>query len=275
MLMPSKNPPIAHVAPSGGAGALRLPDADDNRPGLDDRLVEPETRAEVVRGRRILANPAAPPHADVHCDLDYVVRSRIPPGYVGATDLLTRASGGSDFATDTCVRKAGRDPRTDRRYLEELAFEVVHEQSLQDLTARAEDLSARGVRRIFAILVKRGEVREWSRARADWDVLAPSAWIEDRCLSTPLPVRALLDAAAADDAVALALADKKNPVIEEIRRSSYDRGRADGLRREVGSICDLLGLELTGSRKATLDRMEGDQLEILVSQLKRDRSWPC
>ena len=74
---------------------------------------------------------------------------------MGSTDLLTRLSEGSHFATDTCVRRAGIDPRTGVRHLEELAFEVVHEQSTKDITERAEELSARGVRRVVAIFVKK------------------------------------------------------------------------------------------------------------------------
>jgi hypothetical protein len=54
----------------------------------------------------------------------------------------------------------GHRPATGTRYLEELAFEIVNEQSLGDITKRAGYLSARGVRRIIAIIVKLGEVRE-------------------------------------------------------------------------------------------------------------------
>ena len=58
---------------------------------------------------------------------------------------------------DTSVRRAGIDPSTDARYLEELAFEVVSEQSRRDITERAEDLARRGVRRLIAIFVKQSE----------------------------------------------------------------------------------------------------------------------
>jgi len=48
---------------------------------------------------------------------------RLPSPDTGSTDLLTRAGPGSDFATGTCIRRSGIDPRTGSRYLEEVAFE--------------------------------------------------------------------------------------------------------------------------------------------------------
>src|SRR5262249_27361143 len=155
-------------------------------PPIEARLVPPETREEHVRGRRVVAMPAKPAHGDRHFELDYVVRAHIKPGYVGSTDLLTRSAETSDFATDTCVRREGTDPATGTRYLEELAFEVVHEQSQRDITERAEDLTARGVRRLFAIFVKKGEVHEWSVGA--WKQLAPNALISDSTLSRPIAI---------------------------------------------------------------------------------------
>src|SRR5438552_272713 len=84
---------------SGGAAALKLPGAP-GFPPVDERLVQPETREEMVRGERIFAQPALEPHGDQHFGLDYVLGAHVRPGYVGSTDLLTRVSHGSDFATD-------------------------------------------------------------------------------------------------------------------------------------------------------------------------------
>lgn len=182
-------------------------------PGVGEHLVEPETREEVVRGRRVLALPALPPHADRHIELDYVVRAHVRDGYVGSSDLLTRFGPQSDFATDACIRKDGVDPATGQRYLEEIAFEVVSTQSSANVTARAEEVTARGVRRMFAIFVTAREVREWLPAERRWSKLGPGEIIDDPCLLRPIPVHALLAAAAADDAVAQALIAKKNPVV--------------------------------------------------------------
>src|SRR5690606_18219761 len=79
---------------------------------------------EGSRNQRLHAAPARPPHAERHCDLDYLIRAHVADGYVAASDMLTRAGPKSEFATDTAVRKRGIDPSTGTRYLEELAVEV-------------------------------------------------------------------------------------------------------------------------------------------------------
>jgi hypothetical protein len=229
-------------------GAARLPGSDGpanqptNQPKLDEHVVQSESREEMVRGERILAMPSLPPHGDQHFRLDYVIGAHLKTGYVGSTDMLTRSSVESDFATDTCVRKTGIDPATNERYLEEVAFEVVYEQSLRDITIRAEDLTKCGVRRIFSIFVKKRQVCEWSPASKEWIQVRPDTLIEDPCFATPLTADALLDAAAADDSVARALLGKKNRVLEKKlekdRKKSLREGRKEGRKegREEGHV---------------------------------------
>jgi Uma2 family endonuclease len=227
--MDPKPPREMWLAPpfSGGDAPVRAP-SRGSFPSLDDHLVPPETREERIRGRSVLAMPAHPPHADRQFDLSYALRGSVKPGYVGSSELLTRAGPGSDFATDACIRKAGTDPATGTRYLEELAFEVINEQSARDIREKAEDLAARGVRRMFAVFVKTGKVCEWSKGGAAWSDLDLDGTIQDECLSRPLRVRALLDAAEADRAVAEALVDKHHPVIEELRAQTFAKGLRDG-----------------------------------------------
>src|SRR5690606_8353906 len=117
----------------------------------------------------------------------------------------------SDFATDVCVRKTGDDPETGARFLEELAFEIINEQSMRHITMRAEDIVGRGVRRLIAIFVKRGTVTEWSQAEHRFVPLSLDGELEDPTLAKPIPIRALLDAASADNSVAAALYAKQNP----------------------------------------------------------------
>jgi hypothetical protein len=236
---------------ASGSGALRLP-PPEGFPRLDERLVEAETREEMVRGRKVIAQPANPAHGDRHFELDYVVRAHIAPGYVGSSDLLTRVNQGSDFATDTCVRKAGEDPKTGARYLEELSFEVVNEQSLALMTEKAEDLAARGVRRIFAIFVKRREVREWSVKKGGWVILAAGKVITDRTLSQPIKVEALLDAAEADSAVVRALAAKKSPAILAIRAESKAEGMVEGKADTILAILAARGLSVSDDQRARI-----------------------
>lgn len=245
-----KSPPEMLLAPSasGGGSALKLPGASAFPP-VDEHLVEPETRQEMVRGERLLAQPALAPHGDQHFGLDYVLGAHVRPGFVGSTDLLTRVSRGSDFATDTCIRKQGEDPKTGHRYLEELAFEVVHEQTLKKITERVEDLTQRGVRRVFAVFVKTGEVKEWVAEAGTWRALAPATSISDPCLNRPLKVRALLDAAAADDEVARALEAKNNPAIVAMKDASKKQEAAAA----VLAVLTVRGLSVPDGVRAAIE----------------------
>jgi hypothetical protein len=198
-------------------------------PRVDDHLVEPEvSRDEIIGGRRVVAFPAESPHATQHGDLHYVLRAHVAPGYRGAVDLLTRQGEKSDFASDACVYREGTDPATGARYLEEIAFEVVAEQSERDVTEKAAGMYRRGVRRIFAVFVKGSRFGEWSSETQSWRPLGADSWIEDRCLVKPLAVAALLDAALADNAVAEALIAKGNPTILNREAAAEARGEEKG-----------------------------------------------
>jgi hypothetical protein len=260
--------------PSGSSGAVRLPAAREPPP-VDERLVQPETREQLVRGRRVVAVPANPEHGDPHATLNYIIGAHIKEGYVGSTDLLTRCAESSDFAFDTSVRRDGIDPTTGTRYLEELAFELVDEQSLQDLTEQAEDLSARGVRRVVAIFVQKGEVCEWSATTGAWETLDPDGTFEDPTLVRPLGVRELVDPNEADNAVARALLAKNNPVILEMIAESRRQGRKKGLRTVIDAACELLGIELTAARQARMNELDAPELEALLDQLYAERRWPA
>src|SRR5262245_2387868 len=174
-------------APGAADHSLHLP-GQRSSPPVDEHLVEPEvTRDEIIGGRRVIAMPAKEPHATLQFQLDYVLEPHIASGYIGAADLLTRVDVDSDFASDACVYRDEVDPQTGTRYLEELAFEVVSEQSEADVMEKASRMHRRGVRRIFAIFVK-GERRvgEWSAESRSWRFLEPSSHIEDPCLKVPL-----------------------------------------------------------------------------------------
>jgi hypothetical protein len=240
-------------------------------PRVDDHLVEPETREEMLRGERIIAQPANPPHAERHADLDYVTRAHVAPGYVVASDLLTRVGPKSNFATDVCVRKVGIDPESNARYLEELAFEVIGEQSLRHISIRAEDLSERGVRRIIAVFAKRGEVGEWSPAKGRFVPLSLDGMLEDPALMRPIPIRALLDAGSADDAVAAALQAKGNPwlvqheqqVSAEALARGHKAGQVEGRKAGQGDALMLMlegrGLHLSDEQRAVIEACTDDE----------------
>jgi len=266
-------------------------------PYVDDRLVQPETREERLHGRRLQALPANPEHGDEHTELDYLARGDLAPGYVASTDLLTRAGEGSDFATDTCIRRAGIDPRTGSRYLEEVAFEVVNAQSLANMTERARQLTSCGVRRVFAIFVKTQQVGEWSSSQDRFITLDLDGVIEDRTFVRPLPVRALFDGAEADDSVARALKAKGNPVITEVRAEGLAEGQAEGraegrvegrvegraeARAEglaegraeaIELLCQLLDIPIGPEQRARMDELDADALLALLTQLQTQRRW--
>jgi len=247
-------------------------------PRVDDQLVRPETREEIVRGRRIHAAPAKVPHADRHQILGVATEGCIAPGFIASTDLLTRAGPGSDFATDTSVRREGIDPLTGARYLEELAFEIVNEQSRRHITERAQDLSTRGVRRIIAVFVKRGEVCEWSPERDEWIVLDPTGVLEDPALAEPLPIRAMLDRSEATRAAIRGFRTKGHPEIRAIesqaKAEGLAKGLAEGSRTAIEALCDVLEIQLGTDRRAYLQQLDALQLERLLDHLRHERRWP-
>lgn len=264
--MGEDRPGYSLKAPGASGRSLHLPGRGPFPP-IDEHLVEPEvTRDEIIEGRRVVALPAEAPHADQHGRLQYVLQAHVAPGYVTAVDLLTRFDKKSDFASDACVRREGVDPQTGKRHLEELAFEVVSEQREQNVSEKVPRMHRRGVRRIFAIFLKSHQVCEWSsEGQGSWRPLGLASAIEDTCLAKPLAVAALLDAAAADDAVVQALAAKDNPELRRMNAAARSEGKAEGRVEEiVTSILSVLeerGIPLSSEQRqeilrcADLDRL--------------------
>jgi Uma2 family endonuclease len=227
-------------------------------PRVDDHFVVEGARVEVVRGILLMAPPAGEPHATVHLTLAYLLAAHVGEGFVAAVDMLTRTSDDSDFAPDASVYPEARDPRTGGRQLEELAFEIASTQPLDSAGEKARELVRRGVRRVFCIGVKHRRVLEWSRDTDGWSPLLGSTAIDDPCFVRPLPVRALLDAAAADEAVIAALDAREHPAIRAIEA----RGEARGEARAFLKLLAARGLvpnpaeaeRIRGADVATLDR---------------------
>jgi putative restriction endonuclease len=256
--MGEDRPAYSLKAPGASGRSLHLPGRGPFPP-IDEHLVEPEvTRDEIIGGRWVVAFPAEAPHADQHGDLQYVLRAHIAPGYVASVDLLTRFDQKSDFASDACVRRAGVDPQTGKRHLEELAFEVVSEQREQNVSEKVPRMHRRGVRRIFAIFLKNRQVCEWSaEGPGSWRPLGVASSIEDPCLAKPLEVVALLDAAAADDAVIEALAAKDNLALR--RREAA--AEAQGIAKSILEVLETRGIAVSPEQRqevlrcADLDRL--------------------
>ncbi len=271
---------------SSSPPALRMP-------GVDDRLATPEAGEEYIDGVRYEVMAGEPEHADPQCQLAYVVRACVAEGYIASTELLTRSDVGSDFATDVCVRRAGEDPQTGQRYLEELSFEVANTQTLGELGVRADKLVARGVRRIFAVMVQEEEIREW-KSESGWKVRSQRGEIRDRAFHKPLRVRAILNAAEADRLVTEAMIAKKEPHLmktleereakgrTEGRKEGRTEGRTEGLRegrketfrRNIKDLCRVLDIEWSAERNASLHSMKLADLDALWTYLVVDKIWP-
>jgi Uma2 family endonuclease len=201
---------------------------DPDPAGLDDRLLEPESRYEMYDGELVYVSPADPPHGERHLQLAALIEAHTGFKFEAAADLLTRTSKVDDIAPDVSVYPAAPDPRTGGRQLEQLAFEIISSQSLGRATTKAAKLTARGVRRLFAIDVERSRVLEWSSDRSTWRELDAAGHIADPALEVPLPIEAMVHAAKADDAVARALVARHNLVIEAVRAEDRAAGKVEG-----------------------------------------------
>jgi Uma2 family endonuclease len=197
-------------------------------PEVDERLVMPETRFEIIDGEVELVPPSDEQHGTRHSRVSALLEAYAAAGYDVASDMLTRTSVTGDMAPDASVFPSARDPRTGGRQLEELAFEVLSSERLGHAAKKARALSERGVRKIFAIDVERKSALVWMAKTSTWQILPLDGAIEDRALALPLPVRALVDAVKSDDAVAQALIAKKNPVITSALDRAERKGKSEG-----------------------------------------------
>lgn len=220
-----------------------------------------------------MAPPADPAHAVPHADLAYVLRAHVRDGFLVAIDMLTRTSVTNDFAPDASVFEREPDPATGERKLEQLAFEVVSEQPLSVQTSKARELSRRGVRRIFCLVVKHAKVLEWSQQTDAWSA-TPLETIDDPVFARPLPTSALLQATMADTAVLKALREKGHPEFDAVREEGREEGRVDALRGLVPGIALSVGVALDEKQRASLAEKTSGQLQELLAALMRDRRWP-
>lgn len=194
---------------------------------VDLRLVAPESRFEVLDGRLEYVAPADEPHGVLHSKISALVEAHVSDQFEVASDMLTRTSELDDIAPDVSVFPLAHQADGGRE-LEELAFEVVSTARLNRAAQKAHKLCERGVRRIFAIDVKRARAFEWSSQLGTWSLLAERSLIEDAALAVPLPVAALVRAAKSDDAVAHALLAKRNLVLEQALEQAKHRGQTEG-----------------------------------------------
>ncbi|MDI3283797.1 hypothetical protein [Polyangium sp. 15x6] len=258
--------------PRGGGGAVLSFPPSGSRPGrfppVDEHIVVPETtRDEMIRGRKVVAQPALEPHADLQTSLDFLILPHVRPGYRPSTELLTRVSEGSNFATDLSIRREGQDPATGRRFLEEISFEIVNEQSVRDVVEKAEELAERGVRRVFAIFVKRREVCEWSTEKRAFLPLLLDGMLEDPCFVRPIAVRALLDVQNAEREVVRALERKGNAELEKLKDGARDEGREEGRREALRPLLRARFGEISADAEARIAGATCTMLDAWILRL--------
>jgi len=199
-------------------------------------------------------------------------------------DMLTRSDLENDFAPDASVYEAERDTETGGRRLEQLAFGIVNEQALATQTTKARALTARGVRRVFVLVVKHRKLLEWSHETDAW-AATPLDAIDDPVFVLPVHAAALVSALAADEAVLRALKSKGHPVLDEIREEGrqdgleqgrergLEQGLEQGLRLAILDLCEALGIRVTDEQRGMLASASRAELERLRVALKNDRRW--
>lgn len=246
--------PIGISAPGSHTEGTYAPGRNERLPAVDERLVAPESRAEVLDGRIYRTMGSNEPHGTRHFEATLVFAGCLADGYQGAVDMLTRADDESDAAPDISVFPTGIDPKTGGRKLEEIAFEVLDTERLSHVTLKVEKFAARGVRRLFCVRVKARSVYEWSHEHHDWQQLEGD--IVDRCFRVPIPVSALVDRVAADDTVARSLLAANNQVIERELANREARGEAHGMvSGRAASLLVVLaarGIDVDGPTRARI-----------------------
>jgi Uma2 family endonuclease len=262
--------------PAEGARLAQDPPLKSKRrkvplPAVDERLVMPGTRFEVIDGKVEHVPPADEAHGSRHSKISALLEAHAAAGYDVAVDMLTRTSAKGDMAPDASVFPAARDPETGGRQLEEMAFEIVHTRRLGHAAKKARALSSRGVRRTFALDVDRRQVHVWSRPADRWQMLSNDAVIEDRTLAVPLPVRALVEAVKTDDALAAALLAKNNPVLESALLDSRAHGKIEGrIEGKIEGKIDAL-LALLSIRGIAVTAKDQRKIHATTDEAKVDR----
>ena len=227
-------------------------------PAVDERLVVPEQGFEIVAGEVVEVSPAEEKHGRGQSKLSSLLEAHVIDGWLVAADMLTRTDRHEDFAPDVSVYPEVRDPETGGRQLEALAFEVLDSQSLGDAGRKARSLVARGVRRVFAVDVRRKRVFEWSEATSEWSLIPSDGQIADELLRPPLEVTDLVSAARAEDAIARALLARRHPVFEAAMAARHADGvavgRLEALRLALTRVLEGRGLLPTASEREQLER---------------------
>lgn len=220
---------------------------------MDSHLLAGEQPYELDDGKLVYVPPAEEPHAVSHGALGALLWAHRAPDRSVAIDMLTRVSETSERAPDAAIYPSEREP-TGRRKLEELAFEIMSTETRTEAARKADQLSTRGVRRVFAIDIVRKRAFEWSVPLKDWSILASNASIEDPALAVPLPIPALVDAANAEAAMVHAFRARRHPEFLAERADALRTTLAKQLAQKFGPLPADAAARIAGASDEVLDR---------------------
>ncbi len=115
---------------------------------------------------------------------------------------------------------------------------------------------------MFAIPVKGGKagenlvagpLLEWQAERDDWKTWGKDEFLEDRCLTRPLPVSALLDAVQAEKAIVNAVIASDHPDMVKHNEKMVQQGMGQGVRDSLRVLLEARGLRLDEGTQARVD----------------------
>jgi hypothetical protein len=89
---------------------MSTPESDPDLPTIDERLVAPGSRHEIIDGRVVYLPPCDPPQGESHAMLAALLHAHKHPAYRVALDMLTRTSRIDDIAPDASIFARAPDP---------------------------------------------------------------------------------------------------------------------------------------------------------------------
>ncbi|WP_437732486.1 hypothetical protein [Sorangium sp. So ce1335] len=144
------------------------------------------------------------------------------------------------------------------------------------LARKIDDLLVAGARWVWVVRLAAPRHVEVHAAGAPRRIALPGELLHaPGVLQNPVPVEALYDRAAAQQAALTSLLQREgHSSLESLRDRGLREGRNEGLQRAVRDVCDVLDVALSPEDDAALVEMDGTALAALLERLKRERRWP-
>lgn len=240
-------------------------------PSLDANLATPETREEVLDGKRVYMRGQEAPYAFLHADLAALLQTHRTFEYRGAIDMLTRVNEDSDISADVSLHPVARDANGER-LPQRLMVDILNSGRKSHHERRAQLFSERGVARIFGIELKQyPEVYEWNSTLQQWELLPAEYEIEDLCLAKTLPIRlffesqerqreAMLLAMLVRDPTKLIRIHRTHPHTLEQFYKHVPMHEAKWVYHSIESLCHLFNVPVPLAKSQALSSLSLEQL---------------